>query len=344
LPSGSGGGCPCRKHRSRVRSKCPKPPAARQRGPARLMHNPSEPGSTTSAGRRTGVARTRWSDLLAKLTPPPTSLSEARADPNGAVVFDASETIYLICPAALVGCDERTLHRLSADLDVLIWNSPGSRFIRYERLCAPAIVTPAYECREIQYAGGFWLDPAFALLTIEDAVRGVLAGRLEALPWPTEVLLRRAQAAEPTRARWSRRLAELLYPRMERATSEQRIALAADALAAYETVLALDQNHRRDLGPALTCAFEAGAYGTAARLADLLLGCSWRDIARGRWDGHTGRCICLAHTVSGRIALRAGDRAGALTRLAEAAKAPFTSKAGEIPPHAGLVAELDGLA
>jgi len=66
--------------------------------------------------------RTRWSDLLARLTPPPTSLAEARADPNGAVVFDASECNYLTCAARIVRCDEPALARLSADLDVLLWN------------------------------------------------------------------------------------------------------------------------------------------------------------------------------------------------------------------------------
>jgi hypothetical protein len=308
------------------------------------MLNTTEPRAGSFANRQTGTIRTRWSDLLAKLIPPPTTLAEARADPDGAVVLDTSESIYLVCPAALVRCGEPALARLLADFDVLLWNDSPYAHVRYRRLRAPARVQPTYPCFSVEYTGTFWLHPRFAPFAIESAVRDVLAGHLEALPWPAEVLLRRAKSAEPDRVLWPRRLAELFRARMERAAGEERIALAAEALTEYETVLALDQNYRRDLVPALTCAFEAGAYRTAAGLADRLLACSWRDVARARWGDYTGQCICYAHTILGRIAVRAGDDTGTRGQLAEAAKAPFTPKPDEVRFDAILIAELNGLA
>src|SRR4051812_49162211 len=143
------------------------------------MLKTTQPGAITSADRQAGTVRTRWSDLLAKLIPLPTTLTEARADPDGAVVFDASESIYLMCPAALVRCAEPALDRLLADLDVLLWNAPLCAHVRYPRLHAPARVHPAYPCCSVEYTGGFWLHPRFAPFAIECTVREVLAGHLE---------------------------------------------------------------------------------------------------------------------------------------------------------------------
>jgi hypothetical protein len=307
--------------------------------PSTIQGRPFEPVGRTDSDRRT-----RWSDLLARITPPPTSLAEARADPDGALVFDASEADYLTCPARIVRCDEAALARLLADLDVLLVDNPSRTFVRYQRLRPGVRVSCAYQCCTCEYTGDFWLNPRFAPFELESAVRDVLAARLAALPWPTDVLLRRAKAAEPTRAAWPRRLAESLRGRMEAAAGEERIALAAEALAEYELVLALDNDYRRDLVPALACAFEAGAYYTAFALADRLLTHSWRDIARARYDTFTGRCICVAHAVLGRIAVRAGDERGAQLQLAAAAKAPFTPEADEVRPDAILLAEMSGLA
>jgi hypothetical protein len=301
-------------------------------------------GWLAAPARPAPAVRTRWSDLLARLNPRSDSLRDVQSDGHGAVIFDASETLYLVCPAAWVRCDEQALARLLGDLDAVFWNDPPRASIRYQRLSPPERILCGYTCCSVVYTGGFWLHPRFTVFDVEAAVTEVLAGRIPALPWPLEGLLRKAKAAEPTCARWPRRLAELFHARMSRAAGEERIALAAEALAEYEAVLALGYDYRRDLLPAVTCAFEAGAYRTAAGLADRLLTDSWRDVARGRWDDVRGRCICLAHTVLGRIDTRAGDDNRARARLAEAGKAPFTPGPGTERPDAVLLAELSGRA
>lgn len=269
------------------------------------------------------------------------SLEQARLVPGGAVVLegDYGGIIYLTCPADLVRCDDQTLRRLLDDIDALIFNSPETAAVKLEVLRPGAGVWGGSGGGV--FTGDVWLHQSLDVFELDMPVRDVLAGRRGGLTESTEALLLRAKASRPHDRRLIRRLAELYWRRTAAADGEERLAHAAKALAEFETLVRTGPpDDWPTILSAADAAFEAGAFATAATLADQTLRHCWRAVARGRYFGGHGAAICAAHSILGRIAHRAGDARGAACHLAEAAKAPFTAGTRTARPDAVLAQEL----
>jgi hypothetical protein len=285
-----------------------------------------------AAADRTGVVRSRWTDLRLEIIRPLTTLAEARADRDGAVALVGGIVCYLTCPAGMAACHETALNRLLADLHALRFGDDEPRpAVAFLRLCPPARVWCDCDCCFGHYTGDLWLNACFAPFRIEPAAREVLRGRAAKLPWCTETLLKRAQAAQPDTPKWSQRLLSLYLARMKPLAGEERIATAALALAECENVCRVDPAGVPPV--AAEVALEAGAYAAADAFARRLLRDAWRRISTSSnyYAPLYGRRVHQAHSVLGRIALRAGDTAAAEAHLIEAARTPLVLDEGETP-------------
>jgi len=294
------------------------------------------PGVTSSL---TGIVRSRWSDLLAAVNPPPTTLADARSD-GAAVALEADGySLLLTCPARMVVCEESALRDLLADLAALRSDHATELKILFERLQpSDYIWSPQCPCCAAPYTGELWLHGFFAPFDLKASVQDVLAARVARVPWSTEALLERAHAAQPLETKWPLRLLSIYAARMNAAAGEERIAWAARALEQCDRVLRA--NPEAASPESALVAFEAGAYTTAEAYAHRLLRDAWRRMGScGASARPWGRRVCDAHSVLGRIALRAGDTPAAEHHLIESALAPLVLTDEESPDFT-LAAEL----
>ena len=102
------------------------------------------------------------------------SLSEAKADPNGVVVFegDYGGQIYLVARATIVSCEDEQLRKLLLELDDLGWADPDGASVYFESLPVGSGVAGGM-------GGGLvgpeiWLHPKLG--ADESAVRSVILG------------------------------------------------------------------------------------------------------------------------------------------------------------------------
>ena len=126
--------------------------------------------SDHESGVRSLIARARGEEHIAHH-----SLTEAKADPDGVVVFegDYGGQIYLVARAKFVSCTEPQLHHLLSELDALGWADPDGARVYFESLPVGAGVAGGM-------GGGVvppevWLHSQ--LESHEAAVRGVLLGK-----------------------------------------------------------------------------------------------------------------------------------------------------------------------
>ena len=121
------------------------------------------------------------SDARGEVYRPLHSLSEAKAEPDGVVIFQGDEggQIYLTCPASLVRCSEEVLQQLLLDVDALAFNEPMSAGIYYECLGIGEGVWGGM-------GGGIivaevWVHPRLVQLGLEATARDVIEGRRQRL-------------------------------------------------------------------------------------------------------------------------------------------------------------------
>jgi len=103
------------------------------------------------------------------------TLAEARADPDGIVVFegDYGGQIYLVCPAAAVRCSEDDLGLLLRDLDSLEWDDAGGARVFFESLPRGSIVPGGMGGGRVEE--GLWVHPRVAQHAT--AIQAVIDGR-----------------------------------------------------------------------------------------------------------------------------------------------------------------------
>jgi hypothetical protein len=105
------------------------------------------------------------------------SLDEARAMTDAAIVMegDYGGSIYLTCPAGLVGCDEPTLRQLLHDLDGYDWNDPEGVGFYYE--VAPVGSGVAGGTGGGVVTDGVWLHPDLEAKGLRERVEAVITGK-----------------------------------------------------------------------------------------------------------------------------------------------------------------------
>jgi hypothetical protein len=102
------------------------------------------------------------------------TLAEAKADPDGIVVFegDYGGQIYAVAHAHYVCCTEAQLEQLLSELDAMAWRDPGGRSVYYESLPVGAGVAGGM-------GGGAVVPEVWVherLRNYETAIRSVLQG------------------------------------------------------------------------------------------------------------------------------------------------------------------------
>ena len=107
------------------------------------------------------------------------TLSEARNKPNTIAVFegDYGGQIYLVCPVALIKCEETKINQLLKDIDTYCWNDPDGANIYYEQRPETCEISGGM-------GGGIstsevWLHDEIRKLRLEEEIKNVLAGKLE---------------------------------------------------------------------------------------------------------------------------------------------------------------------
>ena len=115
------------------------------------------------------------------------SLDEARQHEDAYVVFEGDDggQIYAVLPAAVVCCDEPTLHRLLADLDSIAWphNDPTAARVFYERHPTDHGITGGMG-GGIAKANG-WIHRDFEDRQLADQIREVISGTRDRIVHPT---------------------------------------------------------------------------------------------------------------------------------------------------------------
>jgi hypothetical protein len=103
------------------------------------------------------------------------TLAEARADPDGIVVFegDYGGQIYAVCPAGAVRCSEDDLRVLLRDLDSFEWDDAGGARVFFEALPMGSIVPGGMGGGRVEE--GLWVHPRLAQHAT--AIQAVVDGR-----------------------------------------------------------------------------------------------------------------------------------------------------------------------
>lgn len=109
------------------------------------------------------------------------SLAEARATVDAAVVMQGDDggSIYLTCPARLVGCDEGALNRLLHDFDEHLWNDADTARLFYER--APLGTDIPGGTGGGIVIEGVWLHEKLEARGLRAAFEAVIAGRQQGI-------------------------------------------------------------------------------------------------------------------------------------------------------------------
>jgi len=153
-----------------------------------------------------------------------------------------------------------------------------------------------------------------------------------------EALLRHGAELLPDQSVWLERLAHLDELGLGRRDPAERPDVARRALKRLERAMALDPRSPRSpwlWARAADMAFEAGEHARARELATALL--EWAE-SQGPRGG--GDAIHDGHFVLGRLALDAGDLAGAREHLLASARTPGSPVLGSFGPRMRLAREL----
>jgi hypothetical protein len=206
-----------------------------------------------------------------------------------------------------------------------------------------AVHAQADPCARVSDSGRAYSDPAvFAqrkaewLVCIDSRPRDVdvieQAADFIAVLDPTVALqlYEKARAIEPNNPRWTSKLAHLHSRNSQRSNDplpEARLALAeaetASAMGATETALA-------------QMAFDAGDMNKARRYAELLVNTA--SARQDSWD--VGNMIHQGNLVLGRIAVREGRMADAVTFLGRSAEVPGSPTLNSFGPNMSLARDL----
>jgi hypothetical protein len=118
---------------------------------------------------------------------PLSSLAEARAVPDGAVILMRARrtAVYATCPASLVQCDSATLARLAADIDLLVWPElPPGGTVSFEQQAIGARLAGDYGGGRV--VPGIWVHDRLADMGMGPRIRHVLERRSPRLIAPRE--------------------------------------------------------------------------------------------------------------------------------------------------------------
>lgn len=147
-------------------------------------------------------------------------------------------------------------------------------------------------------------------------------------------LLERARTIEPTSPRWPMKLAQL---HKMNATAENSLSEARLALTEMERSYDLTPAGQRSLPSGLAeMAFEAGDLSKARAYAERLL--DEAKSSRGNWDH--GNKIHKGNLVLGRIAVREGRIAEAVTLLRASGETPGSPQLDSFGPNMSLAKDL----
>ena len=110
------------------------------------------------------------------------SLSDAWLGEDAVVILegDYGAQIYVVFPVSLVECGEATLNELLHRLDAIAWpeNPDNSAQIVYEEAPIGSVIPDAVGGARVLANG--WVGNEFQRLGIEDQIRAVVCGQLEA--------------------------------------------------------------------------------------------------------------------------------------------------------------------
>ena len=107
------------------------------------------------------------------------SLAEAKAAPDGVVVFEADDggQIYLVVPARHVHCSEDLLWQLLVDIDARVWNDLSMARVFFEAQPVGSEIAGGMGGGLV--ADGLWVHPR--LVSLHDSISAVLSGKANSL-------------------------------------------------------------------------------------------------------------------------------------------------------------------
>ena len=107
------------------------------------------------------------------------TLSEAQNHPNTIVVFEGDDggQIYLVCPVALIKCNETKLYQLLKDIDAYCWNDPAGVNIYYEQRPVAGIIAGGMGGGLVR--DDLWLHDEIRKLRVEKEIKDVLSDKLD---------------------------------------------------------------------------------------------------------------------------------------------------------------------
>lgn len=222
---------------------------------------------------------------------------------------------YYALPSHLLPSARQALHRHAL---WVIEHAPEVATVRSASL--PLGLDPASDGAAYEQAKRLWqrrleADPGNAIL-LGNAAQFFLHCERDR----SEALLRQAQALEPQNPDWGERLAHIHSLKAQGLTDEARRETAVAAFAELEKSYALQPGElqRWLMLPELAkAAFEAGALEKARGYATEML----RGAAQPDYFHHqNGAAVHYGNLVLGRLALQAGDVAGAKAHLLESGK------------------------